>query len=183
VDVPLKTLQISGISLEMERKRVRNLRLYISQKDLQVRLTLPFYVSEKHALEFVNSKMEWLKKTLEKMKANPSVLQNLTEISKEEIEELKRIISNLIPGWEFRLGVQVKRWKLRKMKSQWGNCKMKTREITFSTGLIKKPLRCIEYVVAHELAHLLIANHSAKFYALIAKHFPYWKEIRKELNK
>jgi len=178
-----KTFRIQEITIEAERKRVRNIRLYVSQKNLQVRLTLPLYASEKRALEFVNSKMEWLKKTLENMKANPSVLRNLTDISKEETEELKRIISNLIPGWEFRLGVQVKRWKLRKMKSQWGNCKTKTGEITFSTGLIKKPLRCIEYVVAHELAHLLIANHSAKFYALIAKHFPYWKEIRKELNK
>jgi predicted metal-dependent hydrolase len=178
-----KTFKIQEITIEAERKRVRNIRLYVSQKDLQARLTLPFCTSEKYALEFVNSKMEWLKKTLENMKANPSVLQKLTEISKEEIEGLKKIISNLVPEWEFRLGVQSKSWKLRKMKSQWGNCKTKTGEITFSTGLIKKPLRCIEYVVAHELAHLLVSNHSAKFYAVIAKHFPYWKEIRKELNE
>jgi len=174
-----KTLQINGILLEMERKRVRNLRLYVSQKDLRVHLTMPFYVSEKYALEFVNSKMEWLKKTLEKTKTNPFAL----EVSKEEIEELKRIISNLLPVWEFRLGVQAKKWKLRKMSSQWGNCKTKTGEITFSTSLIKKNIGCIEYVVAHELAHLLIANHSKKFYALIEKHFPNWKEIRKELNR
>ena len=178
--MPLKkTLQINGITLEMERKRVRNLRLYVSQKDLQVHLTIPFYVSEKYAAEFVNSKMSWLKKTLEKMKAKPPA----AEISKEEVEELRKIISNLLPEWEFKLGVQVKKCKLRKMSSQWGNCKTKTGEITFSTNLIRKSMRCIEYVVAHELAHLLVANHSPKFYAVIAKHFPYWKEIRKELNK
>jgi len=172
-------LEIEGISIELERKRVRNLRLYVSQKDLQVRLTVPFYVSEKYALEFANSKIKWLKKNLDAMKAKPPV----TEVSKAEIEELTKIISNLIPEWEFKIGVQVKKWKLRKMTSQWGNCKIAEREITFSTNLIRKPMRCIEYVVAHELAHILVANHSAKFYAIIAKHFPYWKAISKELNK
>jgi len=177
-----KTFEIGGLQVQAERKRVRNVRIYVSQKDLQVHLTIPFYASEKFALDFLNKNVEWLKKTMEKMKANPSVLRQDISISKEEIEELKRLISNLLPQWEFRLGVKAKSWKLRKMKSQWGNCKIKTGEITFSTGLIKKPLRCIEYVVAHELAHLIEANHSKKFYAVIAKHFPYWREIKKELN-
>jgi len=171
-------LEIEGIPIELERKRVRNLRLYVSQKDLQVHLTIPFYASEKYAIEFANKSMKWLKKTLETMKAKPPV----TDVSKAEIEELKRIISNLVPEWEFKLGVQVKSWKLRKMSSQWGNCKTTTGEITFSTNLIKKPMCCIEYVVAHELAHLRIANHSKKFYALIEKHIPYWRQIRKGLN-
>ena len=177
-----KTFEIEGLKIEAQRKRVRNVRLYISSKDLQVHLTIPLFATEKFALEFVNGKMKWLKKTLEKMKANPPALQNLSEISKEEIEELKQLISSMVPQWEFRLGVNAKSWKLRRMKSRWGTCDTKTGEITFSAGLIKKPLRCIEYVVAHELAHLIVANHSAKFYAVIAKHFPYWKEIRRELN-
>jgi predicted metal-dependent hydrolase len=176
-----KTFEIEGLLVEAERKRVRSVRLYISQKDLRVHLTIPYFASEKFALDFVNSKMKWLKKTLEKMKANPPDLQ-AQEVSKEEIERLKILISELVPQWEFRLGVQVKSWKLRKMKSRWGTCDTKTGVITFGTGLIKKPLRCIEYVVAHELAHLIVANHSEKFYAVIAKHFPYWKEIRRELN-
>jgi len=177
-----KTFEIEGLQVQAERKRVRTVRIYVSQKDLQAHLTIPFYASEKFALDFLNRNIKWLKKTMEKMKANPSILRNEQEISKEEIEELKRLISNLLPQWEFRLGVKAKSWKLRKMKSQWGNCKTKTGEITFSTGLIKKPLRCIEYVVAHELAHIIEANHSKKFYAVIAKHFPYWREVKKELN-
>jgi predicted metal-dependent hydrolase len=177
-----KTFEIDGLRIEAERKRVRNIRLYVSPKDLRINLTIPFYSSEKFAIDFVNSKMNWLKKTLEKIRANPPVLQSLQEISKEEIEELRRLITNMFPEWQFRLGVSANAWKLRKMRSRWGTCDIKTRTITFSTGLIKKPLRCIEYVVAHELAHLIVADHSAKFYAVIAKHFPYWKEIRKELN-
>jgi len=176
-----KTFEIDGLRVEAERKRVKNVRLCVSPKDLQVHLTIPYFASERFALDFVHSKMNWLKKTLEKMKANPQILQ-APEISKEEIEKLKELISGLVPQWEFRLGVQVKGWKLRKMKSRWGTCDTKTSIITFSTSLIKKPLRCIEYVVAHELAHLIVANHSEKFYAIIAKHFPYWKEIRRELN-
>ncbi|MDR0517002.1 MAG: M48 family metallopeptidase [Fibromonadaceae bacterium] len=177
-----KTFEIDGLKIETQRKRVKNVRLYVSPEALQVHLTIPFYASEKFALEFVNSKMGWLKKTLEKIKANPPVLQCLPEISKEEVEELRRLIAIMVPVWEFKLGVNAASWKLRKMKSRWGTCDIKTKAITFSTGLIKKPLRCIEYVVAHELAHLIVADHSAKFYAVIAKHFPYWKEIRCELN-
>jgi predicted metal-dependent hydrolase len=177
-----KTFEIEGLKIEAERKRVRNVRLYVSPKDLQVHLTMPFFATEKFAIEFVHSKMKWLKKALEKMKAEPPSLQ-APEISKEEIEELRRLIESMCPQWEFRLGVKARGWKLRKMKSRWGTCETKTGEITFSAGLIRKPLRCIEYVVAHELAHLLVSNHSAKFYAVIAKHFPYWKEIRRELNK
>jgi len=178
-----KTFKIGSLQVRAERKRVRSVRLYISQKDLQAHLTIPYYASEKFAIDFLSKNYEWLKRTMEKIKENPPpALRKEQEISKEEMAKLKRIISNLLPQWEFRLGVKAKDWKLRKMKTQWGNCKMKTREITFSTGLIKKPLRCIEYVVAHELAHLIEANHSEKFYAVIAKHFPYWKEVRKELN-
>jgi predicted metal-dependent hydrolase len=177
-----KTFEIEGLQIFAQRKRVKNLRLYISQKDLQVHLTVPFYACEKYTLEFVHSKIKWLKKVLEKMKANPPVLQNLSEITKEEIEELRNLISNMVPLWEFRLGVKAKEWKLRKMKSRWGSCDTRTGKITFSTGLIRKSLRCIEYVVAHELAHLIVADHSKKFYAVIAKHFPYWKEVRRELN-
>ena len=175
-----KILEIDGLKIEAKRKRVRNVRLYVSPKDLQIHLTIPFLATEKFALEFVREKMNLLKKTLEKTKTEPRM--QIMEISKEEVEELKKIISNLIPEWEFRLGVKVKEWKLRRMTSQWGNCKIKTREITFSTCLIKKTMRCIEYVVAHELAHLLVSDHSPKFYAVIAKHIPYWKEVRRELK-
>ena len=178
-----KTFKIGGLQVLAERKRVRSVRLYVSQKDLQAHLSIPYYASEKFAIDFLSKNYEWLKRTMEKIKTNPPpALRKEQEISKAEMEKLKKIISNLLPQWEFRLGVKAKDWKLRKMKTQWGNCKMKTGEITFSTGLIKKPLRCIEYVVAHELAHLIEANHSEKFYAVIAKHFPYWKEVRKELN-
>jgi len=179
-----KTFKIGGLQVQAERKRVRSVRLYVSQKDLQAHLTIPLYASEKFALDFLNKNIGWLKKTMEKIKANPPpALRQEQSISKEEMEKLKKLISNLLPLWEFRLGVKAKSWKLRKMKTQWGNCKTKTGEITFSTSLIKKPLRCVEYVVAHELAHLIEANHSEKFYAVIAKHFPYWREVRKELNR
>jgi len=179
-----KIFEIGGLQVQAERKRVRSARLYVSQKDLQAHLTIPLYTSEKFALDFLNKNIEWLKRTMEKIKTNPPpALRPEQEVSKEELEELKRLISNLLPQWEFRLGVKAKNWKLRKMKTQWGNCKIKTGEITFSIGLIKKSFRCIEYVVAHELAHLIEASHSKKFYAIIAKHFPHWKEVRKELNE
>jgi len=63
-----KTFEIDGLKIEAERKRVRNVRLYISSKDQQIHLTVPFYATEKFALEFVNKNLNWLKKTVGKIK-------------------------------------------------------------------------------------------------------------------
>jgi predicted metal-dependent hydrolase len=88
-----KTFEIDGLRVEAERKRVRNARLYISQKDLQAHLTIPFYASEKFALDFLSKNIKWLKKTVEKVKTNPPpALRSEAAISKKDIEELKRLI-------------------------------------------------------------------------------------------
>ncbi|GHV14371.1 zinc metalloprotease [Fibrobacterales bacterium] len=176
------SLEDDSVKIELARKRVRNLRISIS-RDGKVNMSIPFFASERQAIAFAESKIEWIKKTIEKVKKLPP-LPNFREIeiSQEEIAELRRLITTLIPEWEFRLGVSVKEWNLRKMKSRWGSCKTTTGKITFSTTLAKKSLRCVEYVVAHELAHLLVPNHSKKFYAVIERHLPFWREARKELN-
>lgn len=98
----------------------------------------------------------------------------------------KRLLHHVVPGliakWQPRLGVQVSGYFLQRMKTQWGSCNHAARNIRLNTELVKKPKDLLEYVIVHEMAHLLESTHSERFAALLDLHYPTWKEARAELN-
>jgi predicted metal-dependent hydrolase len=96
---------------------------------------------------------------------------------------LHEIVPGLIRKWEAKLGVQVKRYFLQRMKTRWGGCNHRAGHIRLNTELVKKPKDLLEYVIVHELAHLLEATHSERFTALLDRHYPTWREARAELNE
>jgi predicted metal-dependent hydrolase len=89
----------------------------------------------------------------------------------------------LIAKWERRLGVKVNAYFLQRMKTRWGSCNHKAGNIRLNTELVKKPKDLLEYVVVHEMAHLLAPTHSERFVALMTRHYPSWREARAELNE
>jgi len=91
-------------------------------------------------------------------------------------------IPPLISQWESRLGVQVAGYFLQRMKTKWGSCHPQRRHIRLNTELVKKPKDLLEYVVVHEMLHLLETTHNEHFVALLDEHFPVWREARAELN-
>ncbi len=97
-------------------------------------------------------------------------------------EQLMAAVPALLARWEPLIGVKVKRVTLRRMKTRWGSCSTKPRTIRLNSELAKKPPECLEYVVVHELVHLLEASHNARFKALMDRYLPGWKVIRKQLN-
>ena len=97
-------------------------------------------------------------------------------------EQLKQEIAPLIAKWEPALGVKASAWGVRKMKTRWGSCNVKARRLWFSLELAKKPPECLEYVVVHELAHLLERRHDARFKEIMTLHLPQWRQIKKRLN-
>jgi predicted metal-dependent hydrolase len=88
----------------------------------------------------------------------------------------------LIARWERKLGVRVSAYFLQRMKTKWGSCNPKSRSIRLNTELVKKPKDLLEYVVVHEMLHLLVPNHDERFVALLDRHYPSWREARDELN-
>ena len=98
-------------------------------------------------------------------------------------QNLKQIIEPLVGKWERLLDVEVESWDILHMKTQWGSCSTKRKTIHFNLELIKKPLHCIEYVIAHELSHLIERNHNDKFIALLDYNMPNWRNIKNELNE
>lgn len=89
----------------------------------------------------------------------------------------------MIAKWERALGVQVKRVGIRRMKTRWGTCNYRTQSILINLELAKKPIECLEYIVAHELTHLLEPTHNANFVAILDRHLPQWHALRDELNR
>jgi predicted metal-dependent hydrolase len=96
---------------------------------------------------------------------------------------LHEAVPKLIRKWEPKLGVVVTGYFLQRMKTKWGSCNHRARNIRLNTELVKKPKDVLEYVVVHEMLHLIAPTHSEKFLALLSKHYPTWREVRAELNE
>ena len=89
----------------------------------------------------------------------------------------------LIRQWEPRLRVRVAAYFLQRMKTRWGSCNHGARHIRLNTELVKKPKDLLEYVIVHEMLHLIEPTHSERFVTLLNKHYPTWREARAELNE
>lgn len=96
---------------------------------------------------------------------------------------LHETVPSLIGKWEPRLQVKVAAYFLQRMKTKWGGCNHAARHIRLNTELVKKPRDLLEYVVVHEMVHLLEPTHSDRFLAILGEHYPTWREARAELNE
>ncbi len=89
----------------------------------------------------------------------------------------------LIRKWEPKLAVTVTAYFLQRMKTKWGSCNPRKGHIRLNTELVKKPRDLLEFVVVHEMMHLIEPTHSERFLSLLCKHYPSWREARTELNE
>jgi predicted metal-dependent hydrolase len=96
---------------------------------------------------------------------------------------LHQTVPPLIRKWERRLRVEVAGYFLQRMKTKWGGCNHKARHIRLNTELVKKPKDLLEYVIVHEMIHLIEPSHSERYFTLMTKHYPAWQEARAELNE
>jgi len=91
-------------------------------------------------------------------------------------QSMSDLLPDLINKWEKKIGVKTEEWGIKKMKTRWGSCNTRAHRIWLNLNLIKKPLSCLEYVLVHELVHLLEASHNQRFYSLMTRFMPDWKE-------
>jgi predicted metal-dependent hydrolase len=97
--------------------------------------------------------------------------------------QLKQAVPPLLARWQPRLGVRLERFFVQRMKTRWGSCNHTAGTIRLNTELAKKPAECLEYIVVHELAHLLEPTHNARFVALMDRCMPTWQFHRQVLNR
>ena len=111
-----------------------------------------------------------------------------TKAKKQEVLDrwyrrlLKERAPEIIKKWEAHTGLSIKNLYFRKMKTCWGSCNYKKQTLRLNTELAKRKTECLEYVILHEMLHIIEKGHNKKFYRLLDKYMPEWKVIRKRMN-
>lgn len=98
-------------------------------------------------------------------------------------QQLREQISSLIAEWEPKIGVEVAEWGIKKMKTRWGSCNIEARRIWLNLELAKKSPSCLEYILVHEMVHILERHHNERFRGLMDRLMPQWRLHREELNR
>lgn len=97
-------------------------------------------------------------------------------------EQFYPIVERVFAKWEEKIGVRASHWSIMQMKTRWGTCNQRRGRILINLELVKKPTPCLEYVVVHELLHLIEKKHNGKFISMLTAYVPTWKSIKEELN-
>ena len=97
--------------------------------------------------------------------------------------QIKAVIPALIEKWQSIIGVEVREWGVKKMRTKWGTCNIQDARIWLNLELVKYPVECLEYVVVHELTHLHERYHNRRFYALMSSYLPDWRARELKLEK
>lgn len=116
------------------------------------------------------------------VRAGSSAAQREAVLLRWYREQLNTLIPRLLEKWQPELGVRVSGWGVKKMKTKWGSCNVDARRVWLNLDLAKKPPQCLEYIVVHELVHLLERHHNERFTGLMDRFMPQWQQRREALN-
>ncbi|SKC49485.1 M48 family metallopeptidase [Paraburkholderia hospita] len=232
MNTDVRHIKVSGLSVEVVRKDIKNLHLGVYPPNGRVRVAAPLSVSDDAVRLAVIGKLGWIRRQREKFEAQPrqskremvsgeshffqghryrirvvyqdgpatvvlrnmrtmeikvrpgtSAEQRLKVIERWYRDQLKAIILGLLEKWQSLLGVKVAHWGIKKMKTKWGSCNVDASRIWLNLELAKKPVQCLEYVLVHEMVHLMERHHNDRFTALMDRYLPQWRMVRDELNR
>lgn len=124
-----------------------------------------------------------------KEKISLSVRPNSDRNKREQVmlewyrKELRNVATGLIERWQKVIGVPLKEWGIKRMKTRWGTCNYKAGRIWLNLELAKKPEHCLEFIIVHEMTHLLERRHNDRFKAYLDRFIPQWRHYKEELNR
>lgn len=175
---------IDDLEVWIRRKRVKNLSIYVKSPSARIEVSAPLRMSDARIRQFVSQKASWIRRKQEEILASPH--SKAEEAGDEEKKLWRDVVSSFTPAliekWEPVMGVKAGEIAYRNMRSRWGSCKPSTGRICINTRLALYPPECLEYVVVHELCHLLERGHGPRFYALMDRFLPDWKQRRAKLQ-
>ena len=224
-------MQVSGIEIEVEYKKIKNIHLAVYPPDGHVHVSAPDYCTEDDLRSYLLSKLAWIRKQQSEIQAQERethrdyvsgenhylfgkryVLRVIEEEAPPRIEfdhkylmmyvrpdstrekrmevlhefyreQLHQKLTELFPRWQEKMGLTDFTWIILAMKTQWGSCMQKKREIRMNLALARVPLECIEYIIVHEMAHLKVRLHNKMFEQLVAMYMPSWRKYRQQINE
>ncbi len=116
------------------------------------------------------------------VRTDASIAQRQSILNEWYRSELKKLIQPIIEKWQTIMQVQVNEWQVKQMKTKWGTCNIEKKRIWLNLELAKKPIHCLEYIIVHEMVHLLERHHNDRFLHYINTYLPNWKQLKTELN-
>jgi predicted metal-dependent hydrolase len=188
--IDLDTLRVFAISklswIKKQQKKI-NSQERESPREYTARET-HYYLGKRYLLNVIvaNStpKVVLNHSTIElHIKENSTLHQRKVLLNEWYRERLKEKIPPFIKHFEKTLNVKVNEYGIRKMKTRWGTCNTRAARIWINLELAKKPIECLEYIIVHEMIHLLERTHGERFVALLNKFLPQWKSYKEELNR
>ena len=168
-------IQVDGLAVQLVRKPIRTLRLLIRSPDGPVRVSAPFGAGEEAVRRFVSDHREWIRRHQARLASRPPPPPPPTAA---ERRALAARVPFLLARWEPVIGVGISGFRVRHMRTRWGSCNTRTRRISLAAGLVRFPAECLEYVLVHELVHLLERGHNARFYGYLDHFLPDWRARR-----
>ena len=183
-----KTYQfcVDDVTITVTKKRMKNMYLRIKKEDGAVLISAPHQMSDARIQAFARERIDWIKKYQQKYARAREERRESPVVGKAELERQKRMlkteVERLVAKWEPVMGVQVRGITIRRMKTRWGSCNVKTHHININLALAKKPPECLEYVVVHEMTHILEPTHNQTFWGYMTQYYPSWKKVRNYLK-
>ena len=182
--VPPEVFFVDDIEIHVQHKRVKNLNLRIARDGDHVDASAPAWMSPADVADFVHRKHDWIQAQMERVSATP--MAQASQASKAEVAQWRAVVQACVPAlvaaWEPIMGVKAGQLAYRNMTSRWGSCQPSTGRICINVRLALYPPECLEYVVVHELCHLLERGHGPRFHQLMDRFMPDWKQRRDKLR-
>lgn len=176
-------MRIGEVDVVLTVKKIKNVNLRV-KPDGSVNVSAPPWVPDAQIASFVRGKREWIEARQRELAESPRSL--VKDASPEEIARWRAAVETAVPklvaAWEPVMGVRAGTIAYRSMSSRWGSCNPKTGRICINVQLANYPPECLEYVVVHELCHLLERGHGSRFKALMDSFLPDWRARRARLR-
>ncbi|MCI2241439.1 M48 family metallopeptidase [Adlercreutzia faecimuris] len=178
-----RVLVVDGLEVALTRKRVKNVNLRV-RPDGTVAVSAPPRTSDAFVSAFVREKRPWIEARRRDLAASPRA--RAAAATPEEVAEWRAVVEACVPAliaaWEPIMGVRAGTVAYRNMTSRWGSCQPSTGRICINVRLALYPPECLEYVVVHELCHLIERGHGPRFQAAMDRLMPDWRARRAKLR-
>ena len=182
---PLEELVfVDDLEVWIVRKRIKNVNLRVKPPDGRIEVSAPLRTDSAFIGSFVREKRDWIRKQQARIAASPQ--GRAATAPPDEVAQWKAVVQAFVPPliakWEPIMGVKAGKVVYRNMTSRWGSCQPSTGRICINVRLALYPPECLEYVVVHELCHLLERGHGPRFQALMDAFLPDWRAVRAKLR-
>lgn len=182
-----ETYNVNGLDVIITYKNIKNLYIRIKNEDASVQVSAPTSMATEMVYGFIDEKEDWIRGAQKNILNAIENRKNVPKINKEKEKELRQYleytISNYIKKYETVMNVKSNGFTIRRMKTRWGSCNIATHHLNFNLSLARVPSECLEYVVVHELTHLIEPSHNDRFWNTMEYYLPGTKVLRKRLNE